>query len=268
MALMPSKRDWTLAKADLFKGITAWESWYLLGISDIRLRYKRSRLGQFWITISMAIFICGIGVVYAYLFNQDVKTYLPYLAVNFIVWSMISGIVLDSPTTFTQASVYMTQEALPRSVFALRIIVRNLVLFAHNIIIIPFIFVIFGVTPKLVMLLAIPGLLLVIIAGFFATLLLALITTRFRDMAQILQNIVQMAFFITPVMWRPEQLEKVWYLIVFNPFAAFLRLITDPLHGNIPINSVYYMAFATILCLGIITLTVFARFRARIVYWL
>lgn len=268
MTLRPSPKDWNLAKRDLVTGLRSWESWYLLGISDIRQRYKRSKLGQFWITLSMAIFIFGIGFVYAFLFKQEIKDYLPYLAVNYVVWTLLSGIINDSSATFTQASVYLTQEALPRSIFAMRVVVRNLVLFSHNLIIIPVIFIIFGKNPGWVALLAIPGLMLIVIAGVLVTLLLAVICTRFRDMAQILQNIIQMAFFMTPVMWRPEQLGQAWYIIVFNPFAAFLRLVADPLHGKIPLNSVYYMAVLMIIILTAIALPVFARFRSRVVYWL
>lgn len=268
MALMPSPRDWKLARADILKGLRTWESWYLLGISDIRQRYKRSRLGQFWITLSMGIFVGGLGVVYAYLFKQNVSEYMPYLAVNFIVWTLISGIVLDSTGTFVQASVYLTQDALPRSIFAMRILVRNLVASAHNFIIIPIVFLVFGIVPSPVALLAIPGLILLVIAAFFVTLLLGVICTRFRDMTQIIQNLIQMAFFITPVMWRPEQLGSAWYIIVFNPFAAFLKIVTDPLHGQVPINMVYYMVLASIVFLFVVTMIVFARFRARIVYWL
>jgi ABC-type polysaccharide/polyol phosphate export systems, permease component len=268
MALLPSPRDWKLAKADLVNGLCAWESWYLLGISDIRQRYKRSRLGQLWITISMAIFITGIGMVYSLLFKQNISEYLPYLAVNFVVWTLISSIILDSTAAFTQASVYLTQEALPRSIFAARTVVRNMIAFAHNIVIIPIVFLAFGVVPKPVMLLAIPGLILIVIVGFLVSLLLGIICTRFRDMTQILQNLVQMAFFVTPVMWRPEQLGTAWYIVIFNPFAAFLKLVTDPIHGQVPLNMVYYMAIATTLFLLALTLLVFARFRARIVYWL
>lgn len=268
MALMPSPRDWKLARADIRNGLLARESWYLLGISDIRQRYKRSRLGQFWITISMGIFVGGIGFVYSYLFKQNTAEYLPFLAVNFIVWNLLSTILLESTATFTQATVFLTQEALPRSMFAMRILVRNLVAFGHNVIIIPIVFLLCDAPFSPIALLAIPGLFLFLIAAFFATLLLGIICTRFRDMTQILQNLVQMAFFLTPVMWRPEQLGSAWYVVVFNPFAAFLRVIADPLRGHVPINSVYYMVFAAIIFLAVVTFTVFARFRSRVVYWL
>ena len=78
----PTKRDWRLAASDMVRGLLAWEIWTLLGVSDIRQRYKRSRLGQFWITASMAIFIVSIGVVYSLLFNQPIYDYVPLLAVK------------------------------------------------------------------------------------------------------------------------------------------------------------------------------------------
>src|SRR4029077_11802271 len=41
------------ARADLARGVSRWRLWLLLGLNDIRQRYQRSRVGQFWITLSM-----------------------------------------------------------------------------------------------------------------------------------------------------------------------------------------------------------------------
>ncbi len=280
MSLTPAQRNWKLAKADISSGLRAWESWYLLGISDIRLRYKRSRFGQLWITLSMAIFIGGIGFVYAKLFKREIGTFLPFLAVNYVVWSLVSGLITDSATAFTQASVYMTQEALPKSIFAMRIVVRNLVLFAHNIVIIPVLYALislyFTIWPTVgfkspwpgpEVFLAIPGLALTIIAAFLVVLLLGIICTRFRDMVQILQNVVQMAFFMTPVMWEAKDIGNIW-IVVFNPFYSFLAIVADPIRGQLPQRAAYIGAITVIVILTAVTLPLFSRCRARIVYWL
>jgi ABC-type polysaccharide/polyol phosphate export permease len=269
MSLRPSKRDWKLARSDLSSGVRAWQMWMLLGVSDIRQRYKRSRFGQFWITLSMGVFVGGIGIVYAFLFKQAVHDYIPFLAVNYVVWTLISGVIADSTTAFVQASVFLRQEALPKTAFVMRVLVRNLIAFAHNLVIIPLVFLAFGVIPSPVALLAIPGLALLLVAAFLVTLILGILCTRFRDLPQIVQNLLQIAFFVTPVMWRVDQMGGQAHLLVgLNPFAAFLRVVAEPIHGRVPGLAVYASALLVIAILVAFAWPLFARFRARIVYWL
>jgi ABC-type polysaccharide/polyol phosphate export permease len=265
----PTKRNWRLAASDMVHGLLAWEIWTLLGVSDIRQRYKRSRLGQFWITASMAFFIASTGVVYSLLFKQPIYDYVPLLAVNMTVWTLLSGIVTDSTTAFVQASMYLRQDALPKTIFVIRVLTRNLIILGHNILIIPLMFLIFGVVPTPVAILAIPGLALLIAAAFAVTLISSILCTRFRDLPQIVQNLLQVAFFVTPVLWRPEQIgESAFYLVALNPFAAFLRIVADPLRGQVPDALTYANALLSTIILFAIALPLFARFRARIVYWL
>lgn len=268
-SLRPRNADWHLAAQDVVRGLAAWQVWNLLAVTDIRQRYRRSRLGQFWLTLSTGIFVGGIGFVYAFLFKQPVHEFIPMLAVNIIIWNLISGLVNDTATTFVSASVYLRQDALPKTIFVMRLIVRNLIAFAHNLVIIPIAFVIFGATTGPAIVLAIPGLMLLTVAAFLVTLLLGILCTRFRDLPSILQNLMQLAFFVTPVMWRPEQMgEAAWYIVGLNPFAIFLLLVTEPIHGRVPSLSLYLAGVVVIGLLFAITWPLFARFRARIVYWL
>jgi lipopolysaccharide transport system permease protein len=251
------------------QGFQSWRVWWLLGIGDIRQRYRRSRIGQFWITLSIAIFVVAIGVVYSALFKQPIKDYLPYLATTYVVWVLIAGIVTDSTSAFVQAEGFLRQQALPKTTFILRVLVRNAVSFAHNIIVLPIIFVVFGVAPSWTWLAAPLGLLLIAVAGFVGGLVCAILCTRFRDLPQIIQNFIQVAFFVSPVTWQVELLdESARHWVYLNPFAAFLRLVSEPLLGRLPSFTTYASALVTILVLCAIAGPLFARFRQRIVYWL
>ena len=262
-------REWRLAALDLRRCFRGGHVWALLGVSDVRLRYKRSRFGQFWITLSMAFFVAGIGVVYGGLFHQNVRSYIPYLAVNMTIWTLIQQTVGDSCNAFIDAAPYLRQEALPKASFIMRVIVRNMVAFAHNLLIIPLVFILFLYQPSPVALLAIPGLMLDLVAVFLASIILALLCTRFRDMPQIVSNLLQLAFFVTPVMWHVEQLgANAFYVEVFNPFAAFLRVVSEPLLGHVPTPRTYGTVFAALGILAAIAWPTFARFRARVVDWL
>ncbi len=269
MAIYPSSRDWRLANTDFLRGLTSWQVWTLMGVSDIRQRYKRSRFGQFWITLSMAVFVAGIGLVFSMLFNQAVSEYVPYLAVNYIIWTFMSGVVSDSSTAFVQGTVFLRQENLPKTVFVMRVLVRNLIALAHNIVIVPPVFLLFGVKPTWAIFLMIPGFMLMVVAAFLVTLVLGILSTRFRDLPQIIANLLQLAFFMTPIMWRVDQLGgQGWWVTHLNPFAIFMRIVADPIRGYVPDTWDYVSALVVIAGLTAVTWPLFARFRARIVYWL
>ena len=269
MSLRPQRRDWVLAVRDLKSGLLAYNLWLLLGFNDIRQRYNRSKLGQFWITLSMGIFIGGIGLVYSVLFNQPIREYIPYLAVNITMWTLLSGTVSESTNVFVQSSVYIRQDSIAKTVFVLRLLVRNLITFGHNLIIIPVAFLCFAVVPSSVLLLFVPGLLIVLVALFLMTLILGTLSTRFRDLPQIIQNALQLLFFVTPVMWRADQMTgQREHIVRWNPFAALLNVIADPVLGRVPALDVYGVALAFLLLLAVMALPLFARFRARLVYWL
>jgi ABC-type polysaccharide/polyol phosphate export permease len=254
---------------EIGEGLRRWRIWWLLGMGDVRRRYARSKLGEFWITLSMMMFIGAIGSVNAILFNQNPATYIPYLAANFVVWNLISSIINDSSTVFTMSDSFLKYDNQPRTIFVLRSLIRNLISFFHNIIIIPIVILIFSQSFSWAVLLFPVGLVFLVCAAFFMTLLLGVLGTRFRDLPQVIQNIVQVAFFITPVMWPVSALrDQFTELVLFNPFAAFLNIVAQPLRGEIPAAHSYWMALATLVLLASVSLPLFARFRARIVYWL
>jgi ABC-type polysaccharide/polyol phosphate export permease len=257
------------ARTDLQRGLTDWRMWLLLGMNDIRQRYQRSRVGQFWITLSMLVTIVALGVVYSYLFRMSLGEYLPSLATGVVVWGLISATVMDACTVFTGAESYLRQVPMPKSIFVHRMLVRNLVTFAHNVTIVPLLYLAFGILPGWPILLVPVGIAIVTVNGFWIGLLVGTLCTRFRDLPQIVGSAMQIAFFITPVMWKQEQLphEASWIVDV-NPLASLLRLIRDPLLGVVPKPSAYLMGIGLLLAGYGVAIPVFARYRARIVYWL
>ncbi len=258
-----------LARTDVVVSLTSWRMWVLLGINDIRQRYRRSRLGQFWITMAMATTIGTLGILYAYFFHMPLAQYLPYLGASFVIWSLISTIVLDACTVFISAESFMRQVPLPKSVFVYRMLVRNLIIFLHNVIILPPLFLIFRVPIGWTFPLAVAGLFMIALNGVWIGLFLGTICARFRDLPQIIASLVQVAFYLTPVMWRPKQLPE-WALqwAAFNPFQAFLEIVRDPLLG-LPTPQIDWIVAAAVTVIGFAGTTfVFARFRARIIYWL
>lgn len=263
------KNAYQNALLDLTKGLLQWRIWFLLSWQDIRLRYRRSQIGPFWITISMGITIYTMGLLYSHLFAMKLDHYYPLLAAGMIPWALISSMMNESTQIFIEAENYLKQIKLPYTIFVVRVICRNFIIFFHNILIIIPIIIIFHVPINWHTLLIIPGLILIALVAFVYGKLLAMLGARLRDFGQVIGSLTQVIFFLTPVMWDPNILQpKYQWMVKFNPFAQFIELIRAPLLGNAP--SLYAVNSTLILlAVGIlITYTAFVKYRARIIYWL
>jgi ABC-type polysaccharide/polyol phosphate export permease len=270
-AAQPASPSSRVAKAvsDIARAVGAPSVWWLLGSNDIKARYRRSAFGQLWLTLSMGLTIAALGLLYAVLFKQDVTSYLPFIAISIITWQFFAGLINDGCSSFTGSEGYIKNMTLPLSIYPLRVVARNIVVLLHNIVLVPIVWVILDGPVSWAALLVIPGLLLVMINGFFIGLLLGSLAARYRDLPSIMINVMQLAFFMSPVIWKPEQLNAQAQAFVWlNPFSSFLAIVRDPLLGSVPTEFAYLVALGITLANGLLALLVFARARARIVYWL
>ena len=256
-----------LALLDVVQGAHAFHLWGILGWQDIRRRYRRSKLGPFWLTISMGVLVGGLGMLYGSLFKVDIAKYVPYLALGFIVWTLISDLITDGCVTFIGAESIIKQVELPLSVHVYRMIWRNFIIFCHNIVIFAIVAIIFAIWPGWVGLLALPGLALLCLNGVWMGLLLGLVSARFRDVPPIVASILRIVFFITPIIWMPEMLPDRVMLLDFNPFFHFLELVRAPLLGQAPELVSWLMVLGIMLGGWLMMFVLFYHYRRRIAYW-
>ena len=255
------------AMADLRDGLSQWRLALALARLDLRNRYRGSVLGPLWMSLSSLIMLIGLGLLYGALFKFKLSDYLPHLAVSLIVWQWMAGFINDSCATLTSADGVIRQMRLPYTLHALRVAFRNTLVAAHSLPLIPIVFLVFGQVPGPEALLAIPGLVLISINMLAGGLLLGMVCARFRDIPPIVANAVQLAFFVTPILWKPELLGNATMWMAFNPFYALLETVRGPLvEGGGPplawLAAVFYTAVNVALA-GLL----FARFRARIAFW-
>ncbi len=257
------------AYQDIINAFKQWRIWVLLGWQDIQLRYRRSILGPFWLTLSIAITIYSMGFLYGHLFKMDLQVYFPYLATGILTWNLISTSLIEATDSFVNSEAYIKQIKLPYSCFILRMMFRNTVIFLHNVLaFIPLIFI-FHIPVNGYSLLILPALLLICVNIVIYGNVLAIIGTRYRDIAPIINSLIQVAFFLTPIMWMPDLLpDRYHFAVHWNPFAHFLNLLRQPLLGQ-PFSAETLYMITIITIFGLISFSLlFAKARSRIIYWL
>jgi ABC-2 type transport system permease protein/lipopolysaccharide transport system permease protein len=252
---------------DVVEGLLLWKLWGKLGWNDILQRYRRSLLGPLWLTASMAIMVVSLGLVYSTIFKAELHDFIPYLCVGLLIWGYISGILSDAGSLFTGAESYIKQIRLPYSVYVLRFMWSKIIIFIHNFVIYFGVLIYFQIWPGAVALLSIPAFLLLTFNGVLACIYVGMASARFRDIPQIIASVIQIIFFLTPIMWKPEQLGANSYVMFLNPFFYFVDIVRGPLLGQEPAAGSYLAVVVITLVNALVATAFFVRFRARISYW-
>lgn len=265
MALYSAFRD---AVSDFTGTASSFRIWNLLALQDIRQRYRRSVIGPFWITLSTFVSIVALAVVYSKIFKSDINQYLPFLTVGFIAWSFISALVMESCTVFIGAEGIIKQINIPFGVHVMRMVWRNLITLAHHSVVVVLVLIYSGIVPTWRLIYLPFSLLLVTITGMFAGYLLGAICTRFRDIAPIITSLMQVVFYVTPVIWYSSLLKGHEWLLVFNPFYHYLEILRAPILGIGVEHHSFTICLLLTAFLGLSSILFMYRFKKRIAYWL
>jgi lipopolysaccharide transport system permease protein len=257
-----------LALRDVTDGLRLWHLACTLAWLDIRLRYRGSILGPFWLTLSTAIMVGSLGVLYATLFHMDVHDYLPFLALSQVLWAFLSTMVSEACTCFTQAEGMIRAVRMPLFLHALRLLVRNVLVLAHNVAVIVAVYIYFEVWPGWHAFLSLPGFVVWGVDALAVSLLLGAFCARFRDIVPIIGSVMMIAFFLTPVIWQPEQLGRNAVMLKYNPFYALLEIVRAPLLGHIPPAETWLAAVLYSIALCGVSWALFVRARGRVAFWL
>ena len=257
-----------LAATDIADACKLWRLAFTLGWFDIRLRYRGSMLGPFWLTLSTAVMVAALGVLYSRLFNMELHDYLPFLALSLVLWNVLSAVIGDACTCFTSAEGMIRSMRMPFTLHAMRVVIRHLIVLAHNVVVILAVYVWFDRWPGLRAFEAVPGLLLWAADGLAICLLLGPIGARFRDIPPIVGSVIQIAFFISPIIWKPELLHG-WALqfLWINPFYTLLEVVRGPMLGEAIALRVWASALGYSVMLYGLAWFMFARTRGRLAFW-
>jgi len=252
---------------DIREGLSAVHIWWQFGWHDVKQRYRRSVLGPFWLTISTGVMVGALGFLYARILNQDVRDYLPYLAIGLIIWQFLSTTIGESCQSFISADALIKQIRAPLTVHVLRMLCRNFLIFLHQALILVVVVVLFS-PGSLLQLIWIPlGLIAIMANMIWIGLVLGPLCARFRDIPLIVQNLLQMMFFVTPILWKRDVLGSRSWIADWNPLYHFIELVRVPiLMGQVPTRS-WVFVLSTLLVGTTIALPIFARTRGRIAYW-
>ena len=253
---------------DLADSFGRAELWITLAWHDIKLRYRRSIIGPFWISLATLIVIGIMSFVYASILKQGIYGFLPFAAAGLISWEMISACILEGTRVFIDQASAIRQVPLPLPVHVLRLVSQKFFIAIHNGLAVLLIFLVLREPINLKILLLLPGLCVVLINMCWLVLLLGILGARFRDVPVIANCLTPILFLSTPIFWHPEMLpaSRSW-LVDLNPAANLIEVLRGPMLGIVPSGSTWLACGVITVSGWALTILVFARCRHRIALW-
>jgi ABC-type polysaccharide/polyol phosphate export permease len=263
--------QYDVALSDFVEGVAAWRVWARLGWQEIRRRYRRTVIGPFWTSLSLGLFIAVLGLVWARFWNQDPKTYLPFLCAGLLSWNLVQSIITDGCSVFVGGEAFVKQMHFPYSMLVWSLIWRNLILFAHHLLIFVAIALYAGVSVTSASWLVLPGLALNVLNGVWMATILGVVCARYRDVQQLVGSLMQVALFVTPVFFARDQLGAGLVrstFVDFNLLYHAVDVIRSPLLGRSPESWSWVMMLLALIVGSAVTFVLYGRLRRRVAYWL
>lgn len=244
------------------------EFWTTLAHIDLKARYRGSLLGPLWLTIATGVMVAGIGVLYGGLFGQDLADYLPYVAISIVVWTLVQGALNEAVVVFTGEGLVLRQVPVPATLFVTRLVYRNVLVLAHNALIIVVVLLIFPPAIDLTALWSLVGLAVVMANLWWCCFVLGVLGARFRDVGPIVASVLQIFFFLTPIIWKVDDLPERGFLVAANPVHHLIEIVRAPLlMDRVPWTSLGFAGLTAVIGL-LIAFRLLSWSRTRLVYWL
>lgn len=249
--------------------LSQFKLWHLLAMAEIKQTFKRSILGTLWHSLGTGIAILGIGPLYATIFKVEIGEYFVFIAVSLIIWNYVQGTITEATAVFSGHESFIKDLNIKDHIFIYKIVWKNTIIFFQNVIMVAVIFLFLGEIEryhpwKFILIVPLMFFLLANIA-----MLVALLSTRFRDVAQIVKSGMQVLFFITPILWKPgRDMSDNGLAILLNPMYYMINVPRQLALGDEIKISHLYLLIIFLLASFLLSEFFYRKHAKKVVFWI
>lgn len=209
---------------------------FALSVRELKARYRASVLGFLWTFLNPTLNMLVYVLVFGMLMRNSIPNYAYYLFTGLLPWIYFSSSVLGGTSSVSDRRDLLTKVRFPAQVLPATVVLTNLLNFLLSLPLLIGLGFFFGITPTWHIVFLIPVLFVQTFFTLAITYLFAALNVAFRDLQHIVSNIVQMVFFLTPVLWDLKTVppigtlskeESQQMLLTFNPMASVMSAWRD-----------------------------------------
>ncbi|CAL4869180.1 hypothetical protein MMA231_03471 (plasmid) [Asticcacaulis sp. MM231] len=254
------------AISDLKRGLNLYHVWLYQAYYNLSAKYKRTVFGSLWIAGNMVFTSVAISLVWGGLWGKTLAEVMPYALAGNLLGTTCLFVLYDAGAIFVGSSGMIVNHAYPFTYFIFEGVAEKLMLFFHNLIVYYVFMLVLGAAaiPNWSV---IPGFVLVVVCMLTWGGLVGMLSARFRDLRFLLPNIGHIMFFVTPIYWHYDMLQKNQWVADINPLYALVTIVRAPLMGGAATPQNWTMAIATTV-IGVTLFAIFfSLYRRRIPFW-
>ena len=232
-------------------------------VRDLKVRYHGSFLGMFWSFLNPLLNMLILAVVLSFVFKAGIKNFPVFLLIGIIVWQFHAASLIQSARSIIDNGGMIKKIYLPKEIFPLSIILANLYQLSFSVVILIILIVFFQVEITLLVLLLPYFLFLQLMFTLGISLILSSIGVFFRDVPLLLESLIPLWYFLSPIMYPSSFVpEKFYTLYMLNPMASFVESYRDILlYGKIPSVEAFVVTFTFSIVSLVLGFKIFTRLQ-------
>ncbi|MDJ0514474.1 MAG: ABC transporter permease [Methyloceanibacter sp.] len=249
--------------------LNRWHRWLYVAWFNFVVTYRKTTLGPFWLLAGPALFIVILGSIFTRVNDVPGDIFLPYMAVGVILWTLIGACVTKSTLVFHRNRAQILQGSMTLIEISVVDIISVFLQFLHQSLILVVVFAIYGLNFSWYLLVTLLGIVLIVVNGFWLSLVFGILGARYRDLNQFVAAVMRVAFLATPILWMATsgRGQQLGIYLIANPFYHFLEIVRAPLLG-MPISMTSWIVALSITAAGLILANeMYKRFGRLVPLW-
>ncbi|MBN2055527.1 ABC transporter permease [bacterium] len=237
---------------------------------ELKARYRGSVLGFLWSFLNPLLLMVVYALVFSVYMRFDMENYSVFLFTGLLPWLWFSSSLLEGTNSIITGSSLVRKVMFPPEVLPITAVLSNLMHFFFGMPIL-FVFIFTAHIQVGAPLLFLPVIILVqLIFTLALTLLLSSLSVHYRDISQILTNLITLWFFLCPIIYSLDMVAKsdraARFLFTFklNPMAYIIEAYHDVLlYNRLPMEHIQHLGIllAASIILFFLSYKVFNHFK-------
>ena len=259
LKITPGGRWFNFGAADL---IRYREVLYLLVWRDVKVRYRQTLLGIFWVILQPLLATLLFTIIFSQ-FARFETGKVPYVVIalsGFTVWLFVNSTVTQAAASLVYHEQLVTKIYFPRLFVPSSLVIAGLPDLALTLPLLIVVLLYFGFLPTVGYLFIPLALILIFVTALSVSVLLSALNVRFRDVKFVTPFFLQVWMFGSPVFypasWIPDSLQ---YVFAVNPLSGAITLFRHSLLGT-PVDWMQFgISTLSLICVSVFAIVVFKR---------
>ena len=237
----------------------------IMTISELKVKYQSSILGFTWSLLNPLLMMLVLYFVFNNVFKATQNHFALYLLIGIVSWRFLSNGTMSAMASIVGKPSLVTKIRIPRQVLVLSVVLSSFISsILEFVVLLPLLFILgVGLSPYILLFPVIHLIFFMMVYGM--SLILASLYVYYRDLNQIWEVIIQMGFFLSPIVYPLSTVPKEYLsYYMLNPVTVIIQMYRDILlYHTAPAPSDLAFAFLVGIAIVLLGSAVFKRLERR-----